>query len=172
MLKIDDCYKIGWFAKPHGIKGEISLVTDFDLSLLSGNSDAYLICEMDGLPVPFFIDSCRQKNGTTVLIRLTDINSEDKAKALIGKPAYLPVDMMSSLDEDLPEWEQFIGYTVREEPNGVIGKITGVDSQTINILLRVDYRGNDMLIPVAFITGYDTEQKEMTITLPVGFWEI
>jgi hypothetical protein len=54
----------------------------------------------------------------------------------------------------------------------VIGKITGIDSQTINTLIKVDYQGGDMLIPAALITDFDQERKELTVTLPEGFWEI
>ena len=31
MIKKEEVFKIGQFAKPHGIKGEIALVTDSDL---------------------------------------------------------------------------------------------------------------------------------------------
>jgi len=172
MLKTEDLYKTGRFIKPHGIKGELTLATDTDLSFFSDNSDAYLICEMDGIPVPFFIDSFRQKNSVMAFVKLSDIDSEAKAKAFIGKPAYLPAEMKMEQDGDLPEWEQLIGYTASDEAVGKIGRVNGVNSQTINILLMVDYQGHEMLIPVAFITDSDPEQKIITLNLPEGFLEI
>ena len=52
MIKKEDVFKIGQFAKPHGIKGEIALVTNSDV--FDDSDDPYIICEMDGILVPFF----------------------------------------------------------------------------------------------------------------------
>lgn len=51
MIKKEDVFKIGQFAKPHGIKGEIALVTNSDV--FDDSDDPYIICEMDGILVPF-----------------------------------------------------------------------------------------------------------------------
>ena len=34
MIKSDEVFKIGQFAKPHGIKGEITLMTDCDVLMI------------------------------------------------------------------------------------------------------------------------------------------
>ena len=47
MIKKEDVFKIGQFAKPHGIKGEIALVTNSDV--FDDSDDPYIICEMDGI---------------------------------------------------------------------------------------------------------------------------
>lgn len=52
MIKSDEVFKIGQFAKPHGIKGEITLMTDCDV--FDDTDDPYIICDMDGILVPFF----------------------------------------------------------------------------------------------------------------------
>ena len=54
MIKKEDVFKIGQFAKPHGIKGEIALVTNSDV--FDDSDDPYIVCEMDGILVPFFIE--------------------------------------------------------------------------------------------------------------------
>ena len=59
MIKKEDVFKIGQFAKPHGIKGEIALVTNSDV--FDDSDDPYIICEMDGILVPFFIEEYRYK---------------------------------------------------------------------------------------------------------------
>lgn len=55
MIKKEDVFKIGQFAKPHGIKGEIALVTNSDV--FEDSDDPYIICEMDGILVPFSLRS-------------------------------------------------------------------------------------------------------------------
>jgi len=172
MLKIDDFFQIGRFTKLHGKKGELALASDYDLSDFAEDSNSFLICEMDGLPVPFFIESYRQINDMMGLVRFAEIDTEDKAKAFIGKPVYLPTDSLPSFDASPSEWERFTGFLIIDERAGAIGRITGVDDQTLNILFRVAYQEKELLVPVAFMTGYDHGQKEITIILPDGFWEI
>ena len=171
MLKKENLIKIGHFAKPHGIKGEISLVTDYDIADIF-DDDLYLVCEMDGIPVPFFIESYRPKNNTTVLIGLADIDSEDKAKLLTGKQVYMPSDWILPDEEDMTEWKYLTGYVVTDDKTGTIGTVSDIDDQTINVLLKVDYKGKEILIPVALITALDREQKRIDVLLPEGFWEI
>ncbi|MDR2681023.1 MAG: ribosome maturation factor RimM [Tannerella sp.] len=171
MIKKEELVKIGHFAKPHGIKGEISLVTDYDPADIPCD-DPYIVCDMDGIPVPFFIDSCRQKSNTTALIGLDGIDSEEKAKLFTGKPACIPADMLPSHDEDMTGWKHITGYTVSDEKFGTIGPVTDIDDKTMNILLTVDCREKEILIPAALVTAVDSERKTIEVALPEGFWEI
>ncbi|MDR1525646.1 MAG: ribosome maturation factor RimM [Tannerella sp.] len=171
MIKKEELIKIGQFAKPHGIKGEISLVTDYDPADISCD-DPYIVCDMDGIPVPFFIDSYRQKSNTTVLIGFDGIDSEEKAKLFTGKRAYVPADMLPLHDEDTSGWKYVTGYTVSDEKLGTIGPVTDIDDKTINILLTVDCKEKEILIPAALVTTVDPERKMIEVTLPDGFWEI
>ena len=171
MIKEEDLFKIGQFAKPHGIKGEISLITDFDISAISG--DSYIVCDMDGIWVPFFVDSNRQKSNTTTLVKFENIDSEEKVKLLTGKAAYLPLEMLpDDEDDDSINWGHITGFTVIDEKAGTIGQVNDIDDSTINILLMVDYKGNETLIPVALVTAIDREGKTMEVSLPEGFLEI
>ena len=68
MIREGEVFKIGQFAKPHGIKGELSLVTNSDV--LEDAEDPYIVCEMDGILVPFFVEDFRYKTDTVVLVKL------------------------------------------------------------------------------------------------------
>ena len=170
MIKEEDLFKIGQFIKPHGIKGEISLFTDYDLSDISGNP--YIVCEMDGIWVPFFIDSNRSKNNTTTLVKFENIDSEEKVRLLIGKAAYLPLEMLPSVDDESVNWSYLKGYTVVDDNQGTIGQVYDVNDSTMNILLIVEYKGNEILIPVELVTEIDQESKILKLSLPEGFLEI
>ena len=75
MIKKEDVFKIGQFAKPHGIKGEIALVTNSDV--FDDSDDPYIICEMDGILVPFFIEEYRYKTDTVILLKLKNVDDEN-----------------------------------------------------------------------------------------------
>ena len=166
MIKEEDLSKIGQFAKPHGIKGEISLITDYDLPDIS--FEPYILCDMDGIFVPFFIESYRQKSSITTLVKFENINSEESVKQLSGKEAFLPSEMIPDKDEVAT----LTGFTVVDDKLGTIGRITDIDDSTFNILLNVDCNGNEVLIPAAFVTTTDEEIKTANVTLPEGFSDI
>ncbi|MDR0699779.1 MAG: ribosome maturation factor RimM [Tannerella sp.] len=171
MIKKEELIKIGLFAKPHGIKGELSLSTGYDLAAISCD-DPFIICDMDGIPVPFFIDSLRQKSHSTILVGFAGVDSGDKAKLFTGKQAYIPADMLPPRDEDAPGWDFITGYTVSDEKFGKIGQVTDVDYNTLNILLKVNYNEKEILIPAALATIVDRERKMVEVSLPEGFWEL
>ncbi len=170
MINKEDVFKIGQFTKPHGIKGEISLLTDYDLSDISGNP--YIVCDMDGIWVPFFIHSYRQKSNTVTLLKFEEIDSEDNVKLLTGKAAYIPLEMLPSHDNEIIEWKHIAGYMVIDDQSGEIGLVKDVDDSTLNVLLKVDYKENEILIPAALVTAMHQEDKTLEVALPEGFLEI
>ena len=97
MIREEEVFKIGQFAKPHGIKGELSLVTNSDV--LEDAEDPYIVCEMDGILVPFFVEDFRYKTDTVVLVKLEDVNSEEDARMFVGKEVFYPLDAVD--EEDL-----------------------------------------------------------------------
>ena len=58
MITPDILTSIGTFFKPHGIKGEISATLDYDID---PSELRCIVLEIDGIIVPFFVDSRRPK---------------------------------------------------------------------------------------------------------------
>ena len=68
MIKKDEVFKIGIFNKPHGVKGELSFT--FTDDIFDRVDCEYLICLLDGIFVPFFIEEYRFRSDTTALVKL------------------------------------------------------------------------------------------------------
>ena len=66
MIKKESVYKIGKIGKPHGVDGEVSF--HFDDDIFDRVVADYLILEIDGILVPFFLDEYRFKNDETALV--------------------------------------------------------------------------------------------------------
>lgn len=169
MIKKEDVFKIGQFAKPHGIKGEIALVTNSDV--FEDSDDPYIICEMDGILVPFFIEEYRYKTDTVILLKLKNVNDEKAAREFSNREVFYSLDEVD--EDDLVgdmTWDSFIGYRVIDEHHGEIGEITDVDESTINVLLQIDHNGEELLLPAAeeLILSADHENKTLTVSIPEG----
>jgi 16S rRNA processing protein RimM len=69
----------------------------------------------------------------------------------------------------------FVGYTIVDEDNELIGKIVELDDRTDNFLFVVETKsGDEVFIPVAdeFITDIDTDTKTLTMNLPIGLVDL
>lgn len=173
MIKSEQLVEIGKFNKPHGINGEISL-TLFD------NADPdrleCVVVDIDGINVPFFIESLRPKTTETVLVKIDGIDSEDATRQLVNKTAYL-LDTDDALVDDDTDGEgmyasSLIGYTVIDGENGsTLGEITDIEDSTANALFIVKREDDTTLyIPIAdeLIEAIDTEGHTVTVNLPEG----
>jgi len=173
MIKAEDVFKIGRFAKPHGVKGEISLLTTCDL--FDEAEDPYVVCDIDGILVPFFIEEYRYKSDNVILLKLEHVDTEEAAREFVNLDVYYPMEGVEeeTLVGDIT-WDSFIGYTVKDKKHGLLGAITDIDESTINVLLHIDYNGEELLFPAAeeLIVDVNHSDKEMTVTLPEGLLEI
>lgn len=173
MIKKEELFQIGYFAKPHGIKGELSLCTDYH-DLLEDIDEPYLICELDGIFVPFFVETYRYKGSSVILVKLENIVNELEAKRLSNKTVYCPLTMIKNnlMEEDT--WRLFIGYSLEDEKLGMLGEIIDVDESTINTLFKIDYKGKELFVPMAeeLIISVDEESRRLIATLPEGLIDL
>jgi len=170
MIKEKGLQKIGMFAKPHGVKGEISLITDYDIASIAG--DPFIVCDIDGIRIPFFIASYRQKSTSSTLLTFENLDSEEKVKFLTGKLAYVTSELLPLNDERPVSLDGLVGYTITDDQIGTLGKVIDVDDNTPNVLLTVDYKGNEILVPLALMTSIQHNQQVMHLSLPEGFLDI
>jgi 16S rRNA processing protein RimM len=171
MIEKKDLFNIGQFIKPHGVKGEINLVTYCEIPDL--DDDSYIVCEMDGILVPFYLESCRPKGSNSVLVKFENIDSATQAKIFMRRAAYLPLDMIStSSDEFSNQDQQIIGFAVFDENLSERGVVTDFDDTTANVLIKTDFAGKEIIIPTALIKSLDLENRIIEVSLPEGFMEI
>lgn len=178
MISRSDIQPVGKFLKPHGVNGEISVMRDFDE--LDFNDYTCVIVDVDGIFVPFFLESVRPKGAETDLVTIEGVTDEYKASRLANKTVYvlrsqIPEEDDSSEESDGFYAEDFIGYDILLSGSGVFGKITGIDDSTANYLFIVETPdGKNLLIPVAdeFVSDIDPDKKTITMVLPDGLLEI
>jgi 16S rRNA processing protein RimM len=174
MISFDEVFKIGKLAKPHGVKGELSFA--FDNGIFDRVDCPYLVCLMDGILVPFFMEEYRFKGEKTALIKFEDIDTEEKARRLNGVEVYFPKSYLDGEEEELAGqgWDFFIGFSIEDEQLGAIGIIEAIDQSTINTLFLVKKGVEELIIPAAedFITDIDIPHKILKMNLPEGLFNI
>jgi len=172
MINRDELVPIGQFKKPHGIKGEIAFFFTDDSFI--ADECPYLICEMDGIFVPFRIEYYRFISNSTAYIQLQNVDSDQKARMLSHKEVFYPKKYMKEIIEnDSDNWNVFFGYTLIDQRIGKVGRIIDVDQTTMNTLFIVEKEEEEILIPAVeeFIIQINEEREELWMTLPEGLME-
>ena len=161
MILEKEIFKAGKINKTHGVNGELNCAIDADTI----DRAEYMVLDMDGIFVPFFISNIRVKSSNAVLLTLEDIETETDARNLVGKDIYLPIHLMS--DEDMLSYEYFVGFTV-VNADEKLGEISFVDDQTVNILFGISAEDGDILLPAVedFIMEVDNENKILYTNYP------
>lgn len=171
MIKPQEVIKIGKVTKTHGVSGELSCTF---INSIFGEDDApYLIADIDGIYVPFFIEEYRFKSDVTALIKFEDIDDTDSAKLLLGRELYFPMKYITESDP-LNYGEGILGYKIYSAGK-LVGTIEGVDDSTVNILFSViTESGEEVLIPAVddLVESIDDEKREIQMNLPEGLLDI
>ncbi len=174
MINENDLIEIGKILKPHGVKGEmIFLFTQVNFAETDNNFYFFLL---DGTYVPFFIKDFRFVSNVSASIKIEGVNTIEEAIAYNDTLIYLPKELLKDTQEEFDiesEWEQFIGYTVLDENNKLIGTIDSVDASTMNVLFVVVNKEEEFLIPATqdFIIEIDSKKKQLHLNLPEGLFE-
>lgn len=175
MIKKEDIVEIGKFLKTHALKGELNAILSVEFDFVSDGNP--LVVEMDGIFVPFYAESVRPKGSESALIKLKDVDDQEKAREFVNKTIYgLRSDLVDYFDD--PELElkaDFIDFKIIDSKLGEIGRVTDVDDTTANVLFVVETTdGKTVYIPVAeeFINNIDDERQVIETTLPDGLVDL
>ncbi len=172
MISENEVFKIGRLIKPHGIKGEISF--EFDNDIFDRVDCPYLICLIEGIFVPFFIEEYRFKGKETALVTFEDIDTDEKARRLNGVEVYFPRKYYEEeKDAEINySWNYFIGFKVIDDNYGETGTIVRVDDSTLNTLFLLEKEEQEYIIPANedFIYEVDDNRKIIKTRLPEGLF--
>ena len=168
MIKPEEVYKIGRLGKAHGVKGEVSF--QFDDDIFDRVDSDYLILEVDGILVPFFVEEYRFRSDTVALVKFEDVDTQQRAQELTGCDVYFPRSLAD--DVETPSLSMLIGFDVVDVTTGTtVGRIAAIDDSTANLLFELE---DGRLIPAAeeLITNIDTKNKVIKMTIPEGLLEL
>ena len=168
MSKNEEVYKIGRLGKSHGIKGEISF--QFDDDVFDRVDADYLVLEIDGILVPFFMEEYRFRSDSLALVKFCDIDTQERASELTGCDVYFPRDLAD--EDDTPTLASLVGFDLVEASNNKkVGTIASIDDSTANILFELE---DGRLVPATddLITDINTKDRTIKMEIPEGLLEL
>lgn len=173
MIRKEEVFKIGVFNKPHGVKGELSFT--FTDDIFDRVECDYLICMVDGILVPFFLEEYRFRSDTTALVKLERVDTAEEARKFTNIEVYFPKKYAEEDDsDDIPTWNYFVGFHVEDVHHGDLGEVVAVDDSTMNVLFAIeDKDGREILLPAheEFIVKIEKKKRQLTVDVPDGLLE-
>ena len=169
MIKQEEVYRIGRLGKAHGIKGEVSL--QFDDDVFDRVDAEYLVLDVDGILVPFFMEEYRFRSDSVALVKFCDVDTQQRASELTGCDVYFP-RALADEDEDNVSYAMLVGFDIIDVGTGSkVGTIAAIDDATVNLLFELE---DGRLIPASddLISDIDMKQGEIRMNIPEGLLEL
>lgn len=168
-----DCFHLGYVAKLHGFKGEVSLFLDVTNPEDYRTLDAVFIDLNDHL-TPFFVESIKLKNKGFAAVKFEGVDDESLARKILRKNIYLPDQILPELEGNTFYDHEVVGFTVIDQRYGSFGKLEQVVDFKVNPLLQVMNGEKEVLIPLldGTIQLVDRKKKELHVVTPEGLIEL
>ncbi len=172
MIEQGEVQRIGQIVKPHGVGGEMAVTVPASLCW-TDNIDC-LVCSLDGILVPFFLESIRPKSSTTILVKFEGYDSVESTSRFMGVTVYIPLKYLAENEDEEPTWSSFLDWKVIDSKAGLLGTVNAVDDSTPNILFQVRYGERERIIPAnpEWITKVDRKNRTLKYNLPEGLAEL
>ena len=169
MIRPEEVYRIGRLGKAHGVKGEVSF--QFEDDIFDRMDADYLVLDMDGILVPFFMEEYRFRSDSLALVKFCDVNSQERASELTGCDVFFPRALVEEDDEQL-SLASLVGFDIVEADNNKkVGVIAAIDDSTANVLFELE---DGRLIPATdnLITDINTKERTIKMEIPKGLLEL
>jgi 16S rRNA processing protein RimM len=158
--------EIGYFSKTHGIKGQLHL--KYQIEFDEDTLNAVFIDSTTG-KAPYFIEELQYTN-SSYIVKLEEINTIEEAKKLVGKKTYID-EVFVIVNETETNW---IGYELIDTKLGVIGIINSVSDNGAQLIVTINYKEKEMLLPLVeeLIDKIDETNKKIYYKAPDGLIEL
>ena len=164
----DKCFYVGKIVKTHGLKGEVTLRIDNeqfdDIEELN-----YFLLDVNEQLIPFFIeDVAYHSNKAFVLFQ--DLKTLEAASQLVGKSAYLPLELLPEKTGNDFYSHEVLDYLVVDEEKGELGKVNEIIEYPTQSIIQIIKDGKEILIPIHddILKDVNRDEKKIYIKAPNG----
>lgn len=167
-MKKEDCFYLGRIAKTHGIKGDVTMKIEADDP--SAYLDVkYFFLEYNKVLTPFFVEKLIM-SGDKFFVTVQDVKTVEAAQALVGKPVFLPLEMLPKLSGKQFYYHEVIGFALVDAEKGELGPISDILEYPTQAIIQTYVGAKEVLIPVLndIIQKVDRKEKKLYIKAPEG----
>ncbi len=163
---------IGKLVATFGVKGELVLQHHLGKKTSLKGLDALFIEVMKDEMLPYFIQWTKIKGPDELFLKLEGVDAKETAQKLLHKEVWLTEEHFHQYAaKSAPA--TLLGFHLINEGED-LGEVLEVIEHPHQMLFRIDYKGNEALIPVheETLQHIDKRKKQVHVVLPEGLLDI
>lgn len=174
-VTIEDLISIGQVIKTIGYKGNI-LIRPFEGFNKTWENLKKCIIRVNGVLAPFFIEKI-EKHQDELIVKFDNYCDDKSAHEILHHEIFVMNNQVTtetpveSAEDDLESW---IGFTVIDTTQGVLGLIEDIEELPGQFLIHLTYKDKEIAIPFAeeLVLDIDVDNKTLTMELPDGILDL
>jgi len=136
----------------------------------------WLFIRIDGGLVPFEVtgESVFQKDTSHIVVGLGQIDTQEKATAMVGLTCNLEGTWTDWFEPTSEEIDSLIGYELIDEISGKTGTVVGFEDIPGNPLLEIEIDRKKTLLPLQaeFVVSTDTRNRKLILRIPESLLDL
>jgi 16S rRNA processing protein RimM len=169
----DGCTSVGKLGKPHGIGGAFRFL--LYRTLKSKKLPPHFLLNEKGQYIPYFVIKVELIEWNSGIIKFEEITNPETARLYSGSELFLSDhDAEKYFMPETSNGDDLLGFTVKEQTLGMVGKVVEITDMPAQILLTVRSEKGEHIIPLAddFVISISNTQKIITLKLPAGLLDL
>jgi len=126
---------------------------------------------VDGLPVPFFIESLSKRGSDKAIVHLNDFHNLKDAEEIVGEAVY--ADYLEET-EDEDDFTALVGWTLKDRSGSIVGNISDFIDIPANPCLEVEKENGSVIVPLHedLIIELNDSSKTLVLEIPEGLLDL
>ena len=167
-----DLIHIGKIVAPHGITGQVIIEHALGKSISFKGVEVLFVEQTKNSFIPYFIQSASAKTDTLTHVHFEGMKTREATSIVVSKKVWVPQEEFQKLVEKNAPLA-LLGFMVQEagKPLGVIKEVI---EQPHQLLVTIDYNGQEAYIPLheETLKGVNHAKKLVTVKLPEGLLDL
>jgi 16S rRNA processing protein RimM len=161
----DDLVKIGEVIKPHGIKGEVKVLSYSGQPENFKNYTNIILREKPESGITTYKIVKSREQGKIAILELEGVKDRDAAEALQGNTVWLMKGDFQKLGPDEYYWHQLENLQVITESGRELGKVSKFFSTPAHDIMVITGKGHEYMVPLKTGIIIDVDEKEGQIVI-------
>ena len=169
---MEDLIHIGKIVAPHGITGQVIIEHALGKSISFKGVEVLFVEQTKNSFIPYFIQSASAKTDTLTHVHFEGMKTREATSIVVSKKVWVPQEEFQKLVEKNAPLA-LLGFMVQEagKPLGVIKEVI---EQPHQLLVTIDYNGQEAYIPLheETLKAVNHAKKLVTVELPEGLLDL
>lgn len=166
-----DLKVLGTITRSHGLKGAFK-VNIHSAGIQPLEKDEPVFIQLQGGPVPFFVEECSAASHDVWTMKLEEIDSLEATDKFVGQE--MLIEEVNFVGIKTEATNELVGFQVEDFEKGDIGMVSGILETAQHPVLEIDFEDKLILVPWvdAIVKEIDVDARTIKIEAPDGLIDL